>query len=301
MHPRTLSSLTPSWRTRHFPACAEPARSDRPSSNAGTQNAEASAVMARSPAARGLLYGLAPALPMAGQIQGPGIAERNARMKAEQQWLSQVAGGRAGAYMLHAQLACTRVKAMLPKGSNALHDTKVGYEQGRELNQRLSVHLHMLVYTAAREGHLPFEPCVDDEGAPMMKVLRSDVAGLAEIALRHKGFATCSLQAMAAHSYLVRHLPPGTSVDMCEVRGGDHALVVIGRQAGSDPSDMRTWGSDAVVCDPWAGLVYPLSQYREMQAPQRDVKTNMRGPSGHYLGGPLQVMEECLYLSLIHI
>jgi hypothetical protein len=232
---------------------------------------------------------------MAGQIHRPAMAERNASMKEELQWLSQIASGRAGAYMLHAQLACSHVKAMLNSGSNALHEAKVGPEQGRSLNSILSTCFHMLVDSAAQQGQLAFEPCRSADGERMMKVLRSDISGLAEIAIRHVGFATCSVQAMAAHAYLVRHLPPGTAVDMCEVRGADHALVVIGRLAGSDPCDMRTWGTDAVVCDPWAGLVYRLSVYREMQRPERDVKANMRGPSEHYLAGPLQVMEECLY------
>jgi hypothetical protein len=45
--------------------------------------------------------------------------------------------------------------------------------------------------------------------------------------------------------------------------GGDHALIVIGRLKGSDPEDYRTWGPDAVLCDPWSGSYYPASKAPE--------------------------------------
>ena len=39
-----------------------------------------------------------------------------------------------------------------------------------------------------------------------------------------------------------------------------HAFLVLGRDAESKPGDFRTWGSRAVVCDPWANKVYPASE-----------------------------------------
>jgi hypothetical protein len=33
----------------------------------------------------------------------------------------------------------------------------------------------------------------------------------------------------------------------------DHVWVVIGRANGSDLTNLRTWGPDAVWCDPWQG------------------------------------------------
>lgn len=41
---------------------------------------------------------------------------------------------------------------------------------------------------------------------------------------------------------------------------GDHAWVVIGRAQNSKTSDYRTWGSDAVVCDPWGKVAFPGHQ-----------------------------------------
>jgi hypothetical protein len=41
---------------------------------------------------------------------------------------------------------------------------------------------------------------------------------------------------------------------------GDHAFVVIGRAASSKAADYKTWGPDAVVCDPWGGVVCAASE-----------------------------------------
>jgi len=56
---------------------------------------------------------------------------------------------------------------------------------------------------------------------------------------------------------------------MC-LYNGDHAFVVIGRLKDGYPSETGTWGSDAVVCDPWAcqhGQAYPASQIQAKMGP----------------------------------
>lgn len=42
----------------------------------------------------------------------------------------------------------------------------------------------------------------------------------------------------------------------------DHGMVLIGRNPDSDPNDFLTWGSSAVVCDPWARTFYPLDNFQ---------------------------------------
>ena len=44
-------------------------------------------------------------------------------------------------------------------------------------------------------------------------------------------------------------------LDWMEVDGYKHAFVIIGRERGSDTADFRTWGDDAVICDPWRDVV----------------------------------------------
>ena len=41
-------------------------------------------------------------------------------------------------------------------------------------------------------------------------------------------------------------------LDVVNIVGGDHAFLVIGRRPGSNPIDYTTWGSSALVIDPWA-------------------------------------------------
>lgn len=41
---------------------------------------------------------------------------------------------------------------------------------------------------------------------------------------------------------------------------GDHAWVVIGRAQKSKTSDYKTWGPEAVVCDPWGNVAFPANQ-----------------------------------------
>lgn len=61
---------------------------------------------------------------------------------------------------------------------------------------------------------------------------------------------------------------------------GDHAFVIVGRAANTNPSDPRTWGSDVVVCDAWAGKVVPARFYwsampafpNAIHAPEIDIR-----------------------------
>jgi hypothetical protein len=59
-------------------------------------------------------------------------------------------------------------------------------------------------------------------------------------------------------------------LDWMQLVGGDHAFVVIGRRDG-DATDVRSWGPDAVACDPWGqgfrsghsgSGTYPGTQFR---------------------------------------
>lgn len=45
------------------------------------------------------------------------------------------------------------------------------------------------------------------------------------------------------------------------VSPGDHAFVIVGRPAHTDPGDPSTWGANVVVCDAWAGAVVNSRSY----------------------------------------
>jgi len=53
----------------------------------------------------------------------------------------------------------------------------------------------------------------------------------------------------------------------------DHDWVVIGRVSGSDPYKVRTWGAEAVWCDPWQlreGRVYSIDDLIKKKATNLD-------------------------------
>jgi hypothetical protein len=78
---------------------------------------------------------------------------------------------------------------------------------------------------------------------------------LVAAAAENVGCGNCGEQSADAFIYLfdkgVRPLDWAALQDP-----GDHAFVVIDRDASSNETNPATWGSTAVVCDPWRGEVY---------------------------------------------
>lgn len=78
----------------------------------------------------------------------------------------------------------------------------------------------------------------------------------------HVGCGNCGENAALAFVYLYdRGIRP---LDLMSDDDPDHAFVVVGRTRESDPGDPASWGSEAVVCDPWhgEGRAYPAKEFR---------------------------------------
>ncbi|WP_203108388.1 hypothetical protein [Legionella bononiensis] len=83
------------------------------------------------------------------------------------------------------------------------------------------------------------------------------------LALKKYGYGHCGELAQAVFIHLIdKGIAP---VDMCYTTVGRHALLVLGRKSDSDPADISTWGDEALICDPWANMIYPVSQFRAKQ------------------------------------
>jgi hypothetical protein len=67
------------------------------------------------------------------------------------------------------------------------------------------------------------------------------------------GCGNCGEQSAIAFVFLRRQKT--FPLDWMEVNDYQHAFVIIGRRRGSDVTDYRTWGDEAVVCDPWRDVV----------------------------------------------
>lgn len=73
------------------------------------------------------------------------------------------------------------------------------------------------------------------------------------------GFGNCGEYAHCAY-YLMAQSHSNIPADVYRVNRSDHVFLVIGRAQASDPGQPLSWGGAAVVCDAWAGLVYPVSE-----------------------------------------
>ena len=48
--------------------------------------------------------------------------------------------------------------------------------------------------------------------------------------------------------------------EIYRISNGNHCFLVIGRKKGSDLTDWRTWGEQAVICDAWFGDVFSVKE-----------------------------------------
>ncbi len=56
---------------------------------------------------------------------------------------------------------------------------------------------------------------------------------------------------------------PNARVEVAQIN--KHQLLVIGRSEKSDDNNIESWGPEAVICDPWAKKLYPVSEFANIQ------------------------------------
>jgi hypothetical protein len=78
------------------------------------------------------------------------------------------------------------------------------------------------------------------------------------IIVKNKQKGDCDELSHLANAYLLENYPKQPLVELFFHKGGDHVYIVIGR--GSKSFRYQDWSKDAVICDPWAGEVYPAKQ-----------------------------------------
>lgn len=157
--------------------------------------------------------------------------------------------------LLHAKDAIQYVRSFLTYGSNTKKDSlQPDWQPERLTIMRNEVLAQATFHAMQHDGVADF----------------SVISRLNKKALKKFQFGNCGEQAQAAFVFLDKKgVYP---LDFCLTNIGGHNLVVIGREGKSNPEDISTWGSSAVVCDPWAEKAYPLSDFLEMQKPEHDIK-----------------------------
>jgi len=58
------------------------------------------------------------------------------------------------------------------------------------------------------------------------------------------------------------------------ISNGNHCFVVIDRAMDSDPEKPETWGTDAIVCDPWSNKIYPATEITQTLQCYRGIRVN---------------------------
>ncbi len=53
------------------------------------------------------------------------------------------------------------------------------------------------------------------------------------------------------------------SIEIVDIDGGNHAVLILGRDQTSKLENFDDWGSNAAVCDIWSGAYYPAFKLRE--------------------------------------
>jgi hypothetical protein len=85
--------------------------------------------------------------------------------------------------------------------------------------------------------------------------------------------------------------------------GDAHAGVLIGRNKESDSNDSATWDEQAIICDSWAEIIYPITEFANKQQGEnipffRKIKSSecIVEPN-HYLVGVLRISPLDRYVS----
>lgn len=72
-------------------------------------------------------------------------------------------------------------------------------------------------------------------------------------------FGNCGEFAHCAYVLMSRAYPL-VPAEILRIKNGDHVFLVFDREKDSDLKQPSTWGNRAVICDPWAGMVYPVTE-----------------------------------------
>ena len=93
------------------------------------------------------------------------------------------------------------------------------------------------------------------------KIRTACVIKLAELLNTYRGGGDCFYQTSCAYVYLLEHSVP--AVEYYKMEDASHHFIVIGRSPESDPKNPKSWGEDAVICDPWASCCFPASDFHK--------------------------------------
>lgn len=88
------------------------------------------------------------------------------------------------------------------------------------------------------------------------------------------GIGTClEMSALALDYCLEKKVPQ--KAELFYLEGGNHVFLVLDRNQKSKPSDYKSWGKQAVICDTWSGKVFAASK----------IESKLKNFSGNQISG----------------
>lgn len=91
---------------------------------------------------------------------------------------------------------------------------------------------------------------------------REDIKKLARLAEKSRG-GNCQEQASVAYMHLINNTQGVKNAAFMSVH--NHCFVLMNFDDNADMTDPNTWGDDAVICDPWGGMVCSVKQLMEQK------------------------------------
>ncbi len=153
--------------------------------------------------------------------------------------------------MRYAEEAMNYTVKALPRGASNWPNSSVSSGEIRAMRVVTDVVATMRVIFRALNF---FKPRLECKGAIDISLTTESECA------RKYGIGNCGEHAIVSFLYLQKDKKNPTC-DLVSLTNADHAFTIVGRDSSSSLKDPATWGKSAVICDPWARLIYPASEF----------------------------------------
>ena len=124
-----------------------------------------------------------------------------------------------------------------------------------------------------------------------------DIMAISDVVKAH-GVGNCGEQSIVAYRWLYdEKVKPIDLMGFSDIigLGYDHMWVIIGRNKDSKVGDLRSWGDEAVWCDPWqgdAGLFYSIDDFIRGAVRNLDARYKLNSVELVEAGKPLSLRRD---------
>ena len=153
------------------------------------------------------------------------------------------------------------VKTALPHGACNILNAKVTYDEICELRA-----VEIKRFRVFEEARTKINTLIEGQGIPetiwnvlyvFLRILNETELGIRSNVAKSYKMGNCSEYVNVALDYLKEKGAPRRAEAIAD-RLNDHIFIVIDRDPNGILNDVTTWGSSALICDPWAKrIIFP--------------------------------------------